>query len=84
MGLKPPKIQIKENAVVVTLPHEPLAAPETTVLEYLQNHDQISNSVARKLTGIASENSMKEVFVRLRDKKMIERVLGKVGAAAAW
>lgn len=53
-------------------------------MEYLQNHDVITNRVARELTGITSENSMKEVFYRLAKSKLIERVPGKKGASAAW
>jgi ATP-dependent DNA helicase RecG len=37
-----------------------------------------------EITGIASENSMKNVFYRLRDRGLIEPVPGRVGFASAW
>ncbi|WP_291395846.1 ATP-binding protein [Devosia sp.] len=82
--LQPPVIQQLQNAVKVTIPHTPLATPEEAVLEYLQTHEEINNSIARFLTGIKSENQMKEVFYRLRDRGLIERVPDKRGNAAAW
>jgi ATP-dependent DNA helicase RecG len=53
-------------------------------MDYLQNHDTITNRIARDLTGITSENSMKEVFYRLNKTGLIERDPGRRGAAAAW
>ncbi|WP_332698930.1 RNA-binding domain-containing protein [Halalkalibacter lacteus] len=84
MRLKPPRIEIDNNNVIVTLPHETLASPEETVIEYLKENDEINNRTARKLCGISSENTMKNVFVKLRDHKIIEKVPGKKGSATAW
>lgn len=85
LRLKPPTIEETENSVLVKIRHEPLASPEESVMDYLQHHGTITNRIARELTGISSENSMKEVFYRLSKKtKLIERVPGKKGAAAAW
>lgn len=84
MRLKPPKISIEEHSVVVVLPHEPLANPEETVMEYLNYHAEINNRTARTLTGISSENAMKDVFYRLRDQRWIERIPGREGSKAAW
>jgi ATP-dependent DNA helicase RecG len=82
--LKPPLITEKDNSVVVLIKHDRLASPEESVMDYLSNHDTITNRVARELTGITSENTMKEVFLRLAKSKLIERVPGKTGASAAW
>lgn len=82
--LQSPILEEQGNYVVVTLPHTPLASPEEGIIEYLQAHEEIKNGIAREITGIRSENQMKEVFYRLRDKKLIERVPGKLGNAAAW
>lgn len=82
MRLKPPKIFVEKNKVVVILPHESLAAPEDSVLEYLEQNSEINNRTARKLCGINSENSMKSVFTRLRDRGLVEMVPGKYGPAA--
>ena len=84
LRLKEPEIEERENAVVVHIAHAPLASPEDTVMQYLETHDEITNSIGRDLTGIRSENSMKEVFYRLNKRQLIERVPGKRGNASAW
>ena len=84
LRLKPPFIDEPENSVLVHIRHEPLASPEESVMDYLANHPEIKNGIARVLTGITSENSMKDVFIRLSKRDLIERVPDKKGAAAAW
>ena len=51
---------------------------------YLKEHPQITNSEGRELTGIRSENTMKEVFVRLAKRGLIERVPNTRGRNSAW
>jgi ATP-dependent DNA helicase RecG len=70
--------------VLVAIKHELLASPEESVMDYLENHETITNRIARELTGISSENTMKEVFYRLAKRELIERVPGRKGASAAW
>lgn len=82
--LQPPIFEEAGNYLKVTIGHKPLATPEEAVLKYLELHDEIRNSVARELTGIRSENQMKEVFYRLRDRGLIEQVPEKRGNASAW
>lgn len=84
LRLKPPEIDEKENSVLVTIRHESLASPEEAVMEYLKKHDEVTNSIARGFTGITSENTMKNVFYRLRDNGLIEPVPGKKGSRSAW
>lgn len=84
LRLKAPVIEEPENSVRVDIRHDPMASPEESVMDYLENHEQIKNGIARELTGITSENSMKDVFLRLAKRNLIERVPGKKGAAAAW
>lgn len=72
LRLKRPIIEEGENSVLVTLRHESLGSPEQIVMEYLETHAEITNSIARELTGIKSENTMKNVFYRLRDRGMLE------------
>jgi ATP-dependent DNA helicase RecG len=84
LRLKPPVIKETENTLLVDIRHDPLASPEESVMDYLHNHVEITNRTARELTGITSENTMKEVFLRLHKRDLIERVPGKKGAAAAW
>jgi len=84
LRLKPPVIEERDNSVLIRITHDPLASPEESVMDYLENHDSITNRVARELTGISSENTMKEVFLRLSRRELIERVPELRGAAAAW
>jgi ATP-dependent DNA helicase RecG len=84
LRLKPPVIDEPDNSVLVQIRHVPLASPEESVMDYLRNHSEIKNAIARQLTGITSENSMKEVFLRLAKRDLIERVPDRKGAAAAW
>jgi ATP-dependent DNA helicase RecG len=82
--LRAPEIEIESGYLKVTLPHTPLASPEETVLEFLSKHDSIKNKEARDITGIRSENSMKNVFLRLQDEGHIEPVPGLKGSASRW
>lgn len=84
LRLKKPEITEGENSVLVALKHESLASPEQMVMDYLRTHKEITNSIGRDLTGIKSENSMKDVFYRLRDREDIEPVPGKKGRSSAW
>jgi ATP-dependent DNA helicase RecG len=84
LRLKPPVIQERDNSVLVTLRHESLGSPEQLVMDFLKSHEAITNSIGRDLTGIKSENTMKEVFYRLRDRGVLEQVSGKYGKNAAW
>lgn len=82
--LREPRFSVEGNYFVAVLPHERLARPEEIVMEYLGTHAEITNKIGRSLTGITSENTMKEVFYTLRDAAKIERVPGKNGNKAAW
>jgi ATP-dependent DNA helicase RecG len=84
LRLKEPVFLEPENSVIVQIKHERLASAEDIVMEYLGNNPSITNRVARGLTGIRSENSMKTVFLRLRDRGLIEPVPGRTGFASAW
>lgn len=82
--LIPPIIREIENSVIVEIRHDRLASPEESVMDYLANHDEVTNKIARELTGIESENTMKNVFLRLAKRDLIEPVPGRKGAASAW
>ena len=84
LRLKTPEIKETPNSVLVVIRHESLASPEDTVMEYLETNEEITNRIGREITGIQSENTMKNVFYRLRDRRLIEQVPGKVGRASAW
>jgi ATP-dependent DNA helicase RecG len=84
LRLKKPLIEEREGSVVVTLRHESLGSPEQLVMEYLEKNPEITNSIGRELTGIKSENTMKQVFYRLRDRSQIEQIPGRAANRAAW
>lgn len=84
LRLKEPDLIETDNSVLVKISHTPLASPEDMVMDYLNSHDEISNGIARDLTGIRSENTMKEAFYRLAKRGLIERVPDKQGSASAW
>lgn len=84
LRLKEPEVLEVTNGVKVIIYHEPLASPEEIVLRYLESQEEISNSVARDICGIDSENVMKQVFVKLADKKILERTPGKRGKSSTW
>ena len=84
LRFKDPVIQEKDHSVLVEIKHERLASPEDTVMQYLENNTTITNRDARGITGIKSENSMKSVFLKLRDRDLIEPVPGRTGFASAW
>ncbi len=82
--LRPPSIRIENNYVRVTIAHAPLASPEETLIEFLKSNDRITNRQARELTGIRSENQMKEVLYRLRDQDIIYLDPNLRGNKPAW
>lgn len=84
LRLKDPVFFEKDNSFIVQINHQKLATPETLVMEFLENNAEITNRVARQLTGIKSENSMKKVFIKLRDRNMIEQIPGRSGFSSAW
>ena len=57
MELKEPDIAETSTSVLVSIRHQRLASPEEMILEYLQSHDEISNSVVRELTSIGDERT---------------------------
>ena len=82
--LKPPVIEETGNYIKVTIRHAPLALPTEAIMSFLEDHSEITNSQARHLTGIKSENAVKKEFYKLRDQGVIERVPNKGGGHAAW
>lgn len=84
LRLKKPVIEEGEGSVLVTLKHESLASPEQIVMEYLKTEPEITNLIGRELTGIKSENSMKQVFYRLRERGQLEQCPKVAGKKPAW
>jgi ATP-dependent DNA helicase RecG len=84
LRLKKPVFVEGDGSVTVTLKHESLASPEQIVLEYLKTESEITNQIARDLTGIKSENSMKQVFYKLRDIGELEQTPKVKGKKPSW
>jgi ATP-dependent DNA helicase RecG len=83
--LKEPSIKASGNYVKAIISHTPIASPEEAIIEFLSHNEIITNSQARELTGIRSENSMKRVFYKLRDENHIQPVRSKNGdKIVAW
>ncbi|WP_218824196.1 ATP-binding protein [Achromobacter xylosoxidans] len=82
--LKKPEIGETDASVVVVLRHESLGSPEQLVMDYLSREAEITNSQGRDLTGIKSENTMKQVFYRLRDQNQIEQTPRQSGKRPSW
>jgi ATP-dependent DNA helicase RecG len=84
LRLASPVIRQTDHSVLVEIRHQRLGTLEEIIMEYLDNHDEITNRIARELSGIGSENTVKTIFYRLARAGQIERVPGKVGNKAAW
>ena len=84
LRLKTPLIEEGDGTVTVILRHESLGSPEQIVLEYLKGEAEITNAIGRELTGIKSENSMKQVFYRLRERGELEQTPRVPGKKPSW
>lgn len=84
LRLKKPLIDETDSSVIITLRHESLGSPEQIVMEYLSREAEITNTIARELTGIKSESSMKIVFYRLRESGQIEQTPKIQGRRPSW
>lgn len=74
LGLKEPVIVERDNNVLVTIKHESLASPEEAIMEYLETNETINNSKARAITHIRADYQVKNIFVRMVKRGMIEQV----------
>lgn len=82
--LKDPQIQELENSVLVQIWHERLSSPAQIVMDYLEIHETITNSIGREITGIRRDVQMKDVFVALRKTGQLEQVPDTRGRASMW
>lgn len=83
-GLTDPVIRQNENSVQVDIHHKRLGTLEEIIMTYLGDHDEVTNRIVRGLSGVGSENTVKDAFKRLAKAGQIERVPGKNGNKAAW
>ncbi|MHB1011167.1 MAG: ATP-binding protein [Propionibacteriaceae bacterium] len=84
LGLKEPIIENRDNSVVVKIRHESLASPETIILSFLEENDSIQNKQARELCHIPGDYVVKEIFKRLVERELIEKVPGTRTASTAY
>ncbi len=61
-----------------------MQSAEDAIMEFLKANPQITNSKGRELTGIGSDNTMKNDFIRLAIKNLIERVPNTQGRNSSW
>jgi ATP-dependent DNA helicase RecG len=62
LRLREPVIRQTDHSVLVEIRHQQLGRPEELIMEYLDERREITNLVARGITGIASESSIKTIF----------------------
>jgi ATP-dependent DNA helicase RecG len=84
LRLKVPVILEEENSVIVFIRHEPLASIESAIMEYLNDHENITNKLARTIASVESESTIKAAFNRLREQGLIELVPGTKTITSAW
>lgn len=77
LKLQDPVFKQLENSVLVVLKHEKLGTPEQIIVQYLKDHDEINNSIARSICFIGSENTMKRTFQKMIKSGLIQPVPGR-------
>lgn len=82
--LQDPEVIERDNSVVVYIKHTRLSTPSQIVTEFLDANESITNAQGREITGIRRDVQMKDTFVALRKRGLIEQVPGKKGRATAW
>lgn len=65
LRLSLPFIEEESDRVRVTIPHEPLASPQEAIVNYVKEHGSINNSMARKITKIEQERTIRRYFADL-------------------
>lgn len=84
LGLKTPLIDELENAVLVTIRHEPLASPEQAILDYLQQNEWIKNADARRITHIQQPHKINNIFREMEARGLIRRKEGSNTSSRAY
>ncbi|MEH2229194.1 MAG: ATP-binding protein [Nostoc sp.] len=84
LRLKVPVTAEEENSVIVYIRQEPLASIESAIMQYLNDHENITNKIARRIASVDSESTIKAAFNRLREQGLIEIVPGTKTATSAW
>jgi ATP-dependent DNA helicase RecG len=82
--LKEPKIEQRDNSVIVFIRHESLGSPEEILLSYLDKNSSIKKSEARRICHVESDNKMTTILKRLVREGQIERVPELKGNKSAY
>jgi len=82
--LAEPEITETDNSVLVFIRHQRLASTAQIIMEYLEENDEITNQIAREITGLRRDVQVKDEFVALRKRGLLEQVPNKRGRASAW
>ncbi len=84
LGLKEPVITESKSSVLVSIRHEPLASPETAILDYLSENPTIKNKKAREICHVQGDYIIKETFKRMVKMGLIEKVPGTRTSSTAY
>jgi ATP-dependent DNA helicase RecG len=84
LRLREPQIIERENSVLVSLLHEKLASPEQQIVEAVREQGTITNSEARRATGIESEVKVRALLQNLVKAGELEQVPGTARATSAY
>lgn len=84
LQLKDPVVSQTGTGVLVVLRHEKLAEPEQAIINFLRDDDEINNSKARAITYIGSENKVKNIFRKMMEANIIERIPGRSQAKTGY
>ncbi len=84
LKLKDPIIEQVNSGVLIILKHEKLAEPEQAITNFFRENEEINNSKARSITFIGSENKVKNIFRKMMDAGIIERIPGRSQAKTGY
>lgn len=84
LHLKEPRIEQKDNSVLVTIRHEQLASPEERILKFLETNETINNGDARRVCLIREDWRIRSLFKRMCDANILEKVPGSRTSNTAY
>jgi ATP-dependent DNA helicase RecG len=84
LNLGKPEIEETEGSVVVRLKHQPLASKEDIVTKYLGSHENVSNTIARKLCNVQSDSIIRKMFHNMIAAGVLEKVPGTRGTGTKY
>jgi ATP-dependent DNA helicase RecG len=84
LRLVAPEIQQRDNSVIVLIKHEPLASPESIIIDYLTVNTYINNGTARTIYHIPEERAIRNILKGLERTGEIERTPGTNTASTTY